>query len=75
MRKIYLNSQQDFIEWKQFYDDGFGNLHIIASNYDEREPISYPCVLFETEGVDGFGDSVTKYGFVYLSDFITNYSK
>lgn len=72
MRKIYLNSQHDFIEWERFYDDGFGNLHIIARNYDEKEPISYPCVLIEIEGVDGFGDNVTKYGFVYLSDFITN---
>lgn len=76
MRKIYLNSRQDFIEWEQFYgDDGFGNLHIIARNYDEKEPISYPCILIEIEGVDGFGDNVTKYGFVYLSDFINNNSK
>lgn len=76
MRKIYLNSRQDFIEWERFYgDDGFGNLHIIARNYDEKEPISYPCILIEIEGVDGFGDNVTKYGFVYLSDFINNNSK
>ena len=68
MRKIYLNSPKDFIDWKAFNDYDYGQLP--PSAYNENEPLSYPCVLFEVPAVNAFGDTENKYGFVYLTDFI-----
>ena len=68
MRKIYLNSPQDFIDWKEFNDYDYGQLP--PSAYDEKEPKSYPCVLIEMPTVNAFGEAESKYGFVYLDDFI-----
>lgn len=68
MRKIYLNSPKDFIDWKAFNDYDYGQLP--PSAYEEKKPLSYPCVLIEVPAVNAFGDTENKYGFVYLTDFI-----
>lgn len=73
MKKIYINDRQDFIEWKTDSTNAYWSY--IPSNYDEREPKSYPCIIIEKDGEDGFGEPATTYGFVYLSDFIIDYAK
>ena len=47
MEKKYLNDRQDFIEWKVKHTDYLGNLQAIE--YDEKEPLSYPCILIEND--------------------------
>ena len=73
MKKIYINDRQEFIEWKT--DSTNSYWCYIPGNYDEKEPKSYPCIIIEKDGEDGFGEPATIYGFVYLSDFIIDYAK
>jgi hypothetical protein len=70
MEKIYLNDRQDFIEWKVKHTDYLGNLQAIE--YDEKEPLSYPCILIENDEYNESSYVDKYYGFVYLTDFITN---
>lgn len=70
MEKIYLNDRQDFIEWKVKHLDYLGNLQAIE--YDEKEPLSYPCILIENDEYNENSYVDKYYGFVYLTDFITN---
>lgn len=72
MKKTYINSRQEFIEWKT--DSINSYLNYMPSNYDEKEPKSYPCIMVETDDENGFGEPTTSYGFVYLSDFIIDYA-
>ena len=67
MEKIYINDRQDFIEWKARHTD--------AIEYDEKEPMSYPCILLENDEYDEDSYNNKYYGFVYLSDFITSYGR
>ena len=72
MDKIYINSRQDFIEWKRKYTSDIGKFY--AECYNEEEPKSYPCILLEIDVYNlKWDDYDTYYDFVYLTDFITNY--
>ena len=70
MEKKYLNDRQDFIEWRNKNKDYLGNLQAIE--YDEKEPLSYPCILIENDEYNENSYVDRYYGFVYLTDFITN---
>ena len=72
MKKTYINSRQEFIEWKTDINNSY--LDYIPSDYDEKEPRSYPCIMVETDVENGFGEPAMSYGFVYLSDFIIDYA-
>lgn len=70
MEKKYLSDKQDFIEWRNKHQDYLGNLQAIE--YDEKEPLSYPCILIENDEYNENSYVDKYYGFVYLTDFITN---
>lgn len=72
--KIYITDRQAFIEWKRKYTDKDGKFYAVCFN--ENEPKSYPCILFEIEGyINGFDEYSIFYDFVYLTDFISDYGK
>ena len=66
MDKTLLKTREDFIEWR--------HNHTNAIEYDEKEPRSYPCILLENDEYDECSYSDKYYGFVYLTDFVTNYN-
>ena len=69
MNKIYINDRIDFIKWLESHTDAYGGKPI---EYNEKEPKSYPCILIENDEYDENSHTDKYYGFVYLTDFITN---